>query len=1309
MRTSGRQIQRQLSQFEVPRRRFSSWRSFGAWGQGPAAPQRVSDATVRTAIRLARRRPRRYRLAFVDALPQPNLRIPPELPIAEHADAIRQALDRHPVLIVAGATGSGKTTQLPKLALAAGRGQDRIIGCTQPRRLATLTVARRVAEELGVPLGAQVGYQHRYERRVSEATRVKFMTDGVLLAETRRDPLLRAYDTLIIDEAHERSLNIDLLLGLLKRLLTQRRDLRVIVSSATLDPARFAAFFGDAPVLHIAGRTYPIEIRYRPPADGDDADLPRLVTDALAEIDSAGAAGDTLVFLPGERDIREVADALANRRLPDTELIPLLASSPAADQQRAFQSGPRRRVVLATNVAETSITIPGIRYVIDSGLARISRYVHRTQVQRLHVEPISQASANQRAGRCGRVAPGLCIRLFSAEDFAGRDPFTDPEVLRTSLAGVVLTMLDLRLGRIEDFPFLDPPAPALIRDGFRELEELGAVDATGRLTPLGRRLARLPVEPRLARMLLAAHEERTLQEALIVVAALEADDPRRRPIDQQAAADAAHARFQTPTSDFAALIRLWRWYDEAAARQPQRTARRLCQEHFLSYPRMREWRELRDQLARLCRTLELNPEQTGGGDDALHRALLAGLLGRIGQRDPETGDYRGARALRFSLHPGSGLARKPPAWIMAGELVDTARLYARQAAAIDPTWIEALAGDLCKHSYHSPSWDAEAGFVRAVERVTLYGLVIVEGRRRDYTRINPAACREIFIHRALVAGELPRPPPFLAHNLRLLTTLEQTAHKLRCAPRLPDPDELAAFYEARLPAGLCTVHELRRWLQYAATSAEQKALELDAEQLLEPDDRAVGFPARMRVGEHEFALSYRHAPREADDGITCTVPRRLLPVLRAWRADWLVPGALPEKVRWMLAALPPRQRRLLLPLDETAAACLPRLGASREPLDAALIRAIYETRSVRIAPEAWPETTLPPHLRVNFRVVDDTQGLELAQSRGLADLLAQFHPETPAASLPSVDARWHRDGLTAWDCGALPEAVEIGRAGWLITQYPALVDAGATVSLRLFPTAAEARDQHTAGVTRLLTLALGRQWRTLCSQPELPRRVADFARELPAPGSTLGTDLAWSALQRALLGDASPPRDAEAFAACLLRGQPRLAAVQAETRQLVLAILHASADRQAHCLSAAGIPDEARDDMLEQLAWLCFEGFVRHVPWAQLQEYPRYLDALRLRQERLQWNAAGDARRLAAVRPCWSRYRDLVQKPLPASVDRAALTEYRWLVEELRVSAFAQELRTPTPVSAKRLDALWDRVVGGSSALAGGKSSHRST
>ena len=1257
----------------------------------------------------------------------PDIHFPPELPITAHAAAITSALRHHPVVIVCGDTGSGKTTQLPKIALAAGRGRRGLIGCTQPRRLAALAMAQRVAEEFGQEPGGLVGYQHRFDKKLSRDSVIKFMTDGILLAETRRDRFFRAYDTLIIDEAHERSLNIDFLLGILKRVLERRRDLKLIISSATLDVQRFSDFFDGAPILSVPGRLYPIETRWRPADEEDDPDLPRQIAHACDELAAEGP-GDILVFLPGERDIREAAETLSGRRLPNTEIIPLLASLPAGEQQRAFRLSSNRRIILSTNVAETSVTLPGIRYVIDSGLVRLSRYNARTQVQRLQIEPISQASANQRQGRCGRLAPGICIRLYGEDDFRKRDPFTPPEIVRSSLAGVILTMLDLALGDIESFPFIDPPSPAMIREGYRELDMLGALESPPQnvsdaekqkpapvLSALGRRLARLPLDPALARILFAAHHEKALADALIVVAALECDDPRRRPIEKQTEADKLHARFLSPISDFAAVIRLWRWYHEQTAGTSQSRARRLCKDNFLSYPRLRDWIDLRAQLERLCTELQLNVTATSGGDHGLHRALLTGLLGNLGKRDPEASDYRGARGIRFAIFPGSGLAKlkepRPTAvgratspaagrrpnvlsrdWILAGELVETSRLFARTAACIDPSWIEPIAKRLCKSSYHSASWDATRGFVRVKERVTLFGLVLVEGRTRDYSRIEPLEAHAIFIREGLVGGAFPAPvPPCLTANLARIRTLLDAEEKTRQHGALFDPEIAFAFYDTRLPPGLCNAADLRRWLSENANAAD--AMTMTEADLPPVRDLSQAYPDAVTLSGNRLALTYRHAQGEADDGITCTVPAALLTLAAAWRSEWLVPGLLDEKLRWMIHVLPTRYRRLLQPVDETLSMCRSRLTPGHRALAEAFSDALYAVRAVRVPTDNWNEESVPDHLRMRL-VVQDEAGRELGSGRNIALLVKLFAPRCegrgPAVQTP--DSRWQKDGLTQWDFGALPAQLDVGKAGWPIIHYPALVDAGDTVSLRLFAAPAEAAAAHDKGVCRLFALALGKEWKRMIQPPSLPREVAAYLKQLDMSAERLGQELSRAALRETFTEGRPPVRDAAAFQERFDAERGRLHGVHLARTRLAVAVLHAARDVERDLLAAA-LPPDTQEDLAEQLAWLIFPGFAESIPSAQLQHLPRYLEACRVRIQRAQGNPHGDTRKLNELKPLWHRYTSHVALAEPPRHDPALLAEYRWQIEELRVSLFAQELRTPAPVSAKRLDALWAQVL----------------
>jgi len=1248
----------------------------------------------------------------------PRLSFPPELPISAHADALTALLREKQVVIVCGDTGSGKTTQLPKIALAAGRGRRGLVGCTQPRRLAALAMARRVAEELGGEVGGFVGCQHRFEKSVSKDTRVKFMTDGILLAETRSDPLFRAYDTLIIDEAHERSLNIDFLLGIIKRLLPKRPDLRVVISSATLDAEKFSAFFDNAPVVAIPGRLHPIELRWRP-CEEDEEDLPRRAADAVDELMQSGD-GDMLVFLSGERDIRDTQEVLKGRNLPRTEIIPLLASLSAGEQQRAFRTGPNRRIILSTNVAETSLTLPGIRYVIDTGVARIKRYNPRTQVQRLQVEPISQASAKQRMGRCGRLGPGICIRLYGEDDFAKRDAHTAPEITRSALAAVILSLLDLRLGDIESFPFIDPPSGAMVREGYRALLELGAIEPAPRkpdagpadvpsvrLTSVGRQLAHLPLEPHVARMILAAEREGNLRDTLTVVAALACDDPRNRPMAKQDEADIKHRPFLRGTSDFSGLLALWSWYDAETKGGSQTVARRLCKTHFLSYPRMRDWIDLRGQLEKMARGMELAVESAAGGEAALHRALLAGLLGRIGRRDPETGDYRGGRGVVFSLFPGSGLLKvkpkrlqpgeRPPRrmpedlptsrdWIMAAELVETSRLFARTVACIDPDWIEPIARHLCKYHHHSPWWDADLGFARVRERVTLNGLVLAENRVRDYTRINPAEARALFIREGLVQGLLAKPPVFLKPNLDRTAALREIEEKTRRHGELLDEERLYAHYDAALPPTIACLRDLVDWFNRAAPDARERLLLTDADFPV-PDAESHDFPDQVVLGGKTFPLAYRHAPGEEDDGVTCTVPADRLRLLAGWRHDWLVPGLIDDKLRGMLDVLPTKLRRLLIPTVDTLAACRPRLKPT-EPLAVAFARAIEATRSVRIDPnEFWNEDNLPDHLRMRFRVLDPA-GKELGKGRNL-DLLVRLFASAPQPASPAAAPAKG----TSWIFGTLPEQIETGHAGWAIVRYPALVDETDGVAVRDFADAGEASQHHVKGLCSLFAFALGKSWKSATHAPSLSKPVLAFLKSAEIDPESLGKEIAGLTLRDLFIEEQPPIRDAATFdqrlKACGGLAQQRLT----EWTRLIVAILHETAQLEQTVEKTTGVLPRTIDDLLDQLAWLVFPGFIATVPTATLRLYPRYLEAARLRLERARGNPGGDIRKLDELAPHWQRYRQLAECAPKPRHNPVKLADYRWLVEAYRISLFAQELRSPIPVSAKRLDTLWQEIL----------------
>ena len=1197
-----------------------------------------------------------------------RLDIPPELPIAAHADALKAALRDNPVVIVCGDTGSGKTTQLPKLALLARPEARGLVGVTQPRRLAAIAMARRLADEVGSPLGQAVGYQHRFERRLSPQTRLKLMTDGILLAETRDDPLFRRYSTLIVDEAHERSLNIDFLLGLLKRALARRRDLRVVVSSATLDAARFADFFGGAPVIAIPGRLHSIETLWLPEEEAEEDDLPRRVANA---VDLLGPeSGDILVFLPGERDIRECMAFLEGRRLPRTECLPLLASLPPGEQARVFHPSANRRIVLATNVAETSVTIPGIRAVIDSGLARIKRYSAQRHVQTLRVEPISQASARQRMGRCGRVGPGVCVRLYSEEDYLRREAHTAPEIKRTALAGVILTMADLRLGPIEGFPFLEPPTGAAIREGYRELLELGAIRRRERapdgpagesagwaLTGIGRALATFPLEPRFARILLAAESELALRDALTVVAALACDEPLLRPLDKTAQADQQHARFRCPNSDFSAKLRLWAWWGDPSQGTSETQRRRRCKAAFVSYPKMREWANVRAQLEELCRDRRMHVDEARGGEAGLHRALLCGLLARIGHHDRETRDYRGAFAIRFALFPGSALAKaarreqgraapaEPPRrpkgdalpesreWVLAGELVETSRLFGRTVACIDPRWIEPIAGPLCKVHRHSAFWDAEKGFVRVHEDVTLFGLPLAQGRLRDLSRLDPEAARRFFIADALAVPDAIRnPPAWLRDNWARQRLLEQLA-ALRRDARDTLRERLIAFYEDRLPADVCNAPALKTC----------PPLPLEGEAFAVETDDLRDFPETLTVAGHAFPLRYRHDPGAADDGVTLVADPGHLRLLEGFHAEWLVPGLLPDKVMWMLNALPSRVRHVLGPLPALQSLILSRAKPYARPLAETLFRILRDEKGVRVDETPWEEDRLLPHLRMNFRVERD--GEPLGQGRNLRPLLDLF---APAADAPAPQAASLAD----------PAQAALARR----------------------------RECH-AG----LRVLLGAQAKTLEALPSVPANAKAFAKAAAIDLARLGRDLLDRALDDVFLADLPPddPTLRARFAARRKNLQPALT----DLRRRALYVLAETGRLEHAAQTATGVYPETLQDLLDQLAWLVFDGFVATVPPLWLDAYPLFLQGVADRLDRARNNPAADRRKAEPILAAWRRYRDFVALPKKPRHDPIALSDYRWAVECLRLQTFNPTLTPPRRVSQKQLDALWAKVL----------------
>ncbi len=1254
-------------------------------------PSREALEALGERIEASRRRVERRRAA----LPEPDF--PPELPISERRDEIEQAIREHQVVIVCGETGSGKSTQIPKICLGLGRGVRGLIGHTQPRRLAARTIAARIAEELGQPPGRSVGFKVRFSDSTSEHSHIKVMTDGILLAETRQDRFLEAYDTLIIDEAHERSLNIDFLLGYLRNLLPKRPDLKLIITSATIDPDRFSRHFGGAPIIEVSGRTWPVEVRYRPLVSEEESEADREqiqgildAVDELSRIDS----GDILVFLPGERDIRETADALRKHHPPDTDVLPLYARQSAAQQARVFAPHKRRHIVLATNVAETSLTVPGVRHVIDPGTARISRYSARSKVQRLPIEKISRASADQRKGRCGRVAAGVCIRLYSEEDYRSRPEFTDPEIRRTSLASVILQLESLRLGHIDDFPFIDPPDPRQVGDGYKLLEELGAVDRNRQITALGRRLAKLPVDPRLARMLLAGAEHGCLSEALVIISALSIQDPRERPLDRAAAADEAHARFADPRSDFLSLLNLWRFYEEQLRHLSRNQMRKLCRTSFLSHNRMREWRDIYAQLRGMLHDMGFATNAEEAGYEPIHRALLSGLIGQIGMLE-EKGEYLGPRGMKFRIFPGSTVAGRPPKWIMAAELAETSRLYARMVAAIEPQWVLAAApAHLLRRQWFEPHWSKRRGRVQAFERVSLYGLVLEPKRRLDFAAVDAAEARRIFIEAALVRGELQRPPAFLRRNQALIAELQELEHRSRRPDILVDEAALAAFYDERLPPEVNSAETLRQWLQEAGPGADR--LLLTRQDLLRGEagicERA--YPPELAAGELRLPLSYRFAPGEEEDGVSVTVPLAALNQLDPAALEWLVPGLLEEKVTALLRALPKAKRARLVPVPETAAAFCREVEPDGRPLTAALGEWLARTRRVETGAADWRCDRLPDHLRMNVRVIDG-RGRLLAQGRDLEALQSRLGEQAQRSFRHAAIWELEREGLTSWDFGPLPQQVTGRSGGAELTGYPALVDEEDSVALRVVDTAAEAHHLTHAGLRRLFMLGLAKRFAWL--RRNLPgfERLALFYRELGGK-EELREEILSAVAERAFMQDFEAIRDGEAFRARLERGRGELVGIANDLCGLLLRVLEPF--HELHGELYGSLPPAllaAATDLQEQLWHLVYAGFVSATPPTRLEELPRYLRGMRVRLEKLRRDPGRDAARQRELEPYWRRYVERIEA-LEAEgwllTDEPELETYRWLLEEYRIQLFAQELGTKMPVSPRRLEQQWQAV-----------------
>lgn len=1274
----------------------------------------------------------------------PVMRYDDALPIAAKREEIKAALAKHQVLIIAGETGSGKTTQLPKICLELGRGVQGLIGHTQPRRLAARSVAARVAEEIGTPLGELVGYQVRFEDQSNERSLIKLMTDGILLAETQHDRYLEKYDTLIVDEAHERSLNIDFLLGFLKTLLPRRPDLKVIITSATIDLERFSQHFGGAPIIEVSGRTYPVETWYRPLASEVDEEGNRVEEDLsvdqgiLAALDEIAAhersigkrPGDVLVFLPGEREIRDAADVLRKANLRMTEVMPLYARLTPAEQQKIFKPAAGRKIVLATNVAETSLTVPGIRYVIDSGTARISRYSYRAKVQRLPIEAISQASANQRKGRCGRVEPGICIRLYSEEDFLSRPAFTDPEILRTNLAAVILQMLNLKLGRIEDFPFIESPDGKAISDGFNLLQELSAVTKDSRLTDIGRQLARLPVDPRLGRMLLEAAKTGSLNELIIIASALSVQDVRERPMERQQAADQAHAQWKDPDSDFAALINLWNGFEEQRQALGSSALRAWCRKNFLNYLRLREWRDGHRQLVLMCRELQLgqkapqakaaNPsagEPALGADKklnakllekaeaneqalraksyaAVHKAILSGLLSQIGQKTEE-GDYLGARQRRFWVHPSSVIGRKKPQWIMAAELVETTKLFARMVAKIEPDWIEPLAGHLIKKNHFEPHWEKRRGQVVAFEQVTLYGMIVVGKRAVHFGPIDPATSRELFIREALVRGEINSRAKCLSENRDLLELLDELEAKARRRDILADEETLFAFYEARLPKDIYQTATFEAW--YKKHSAQDSMLLIMREEDVlareASEITAAQYPDFLNVGELQLPLSYHFEPNHVRDGVTLRVPAPLLPQLPPERLAWLVPGLLETKAIALVRELPKALRKNFVPVPDFVRAALSKIVFAEGSLPQALGRELLRMTGARISDEAWLEAAerLENHLKMNIEVVD-AKGKFLGEGRDLADLTARFAEESQKALAPSQNQAPAKP-IQAKVFDKVEEKTQQKIAGLAMTVYPALVEEGGEVKEGRFSTQAEADFQHRRALQRLLVQQFSEQAKFLRTKLPGLSDMGMLYRELGRI-EALAEDILLASVDSCVLQGVEPlPRDGASLAQLAenKRGDWTEHAQSLAKRALeILKLWHGLQKRFKGRIDLAQAV--ALNDIKAQLARLVYPGFVRETPAQWLKEYPRYLKAIEQRLEKVGGQLQRDRVWAGELTGLWGQYAARAAKHAQEGKRDPNLELYRWMLEEYRVSLFAQQLGTQMPVSDKRLSKHWSQV-----------------
>ena len=1287
---------------------------------------------------------------------------PDSLPVSGKRQEIMDALAQHQVIIVCGETGSGKTTQLPKIALAMGRGRanakpgerGQLIGHTQPRRIAASSVAKRIAEELKTPLGEVVGYKVRFQDRLSKGASVKLMTDGILLAETQTDPLLQAYDTIIIDEAHERSLNIDFLLGYLKQILPRRPDLKIIVTSATIDADRFARHFesrkGPAPVIMVSGRTFPVEQRYRPFEESREYDLNNAIADGVDELWAGGAGGDILVFLPGEREIREAADHLRKHLAHhawtrNADVLPLFARLSQAEQDRVFETSNGRRIVLATNVAETSLTVPGIRYVIDAGTARVKRYSLRSKVEQLLIEPVSQAAANQRAGRCGRVANGICIRLYDEKDFTSRPRFTDPEILRSSLAGVILRMKSLHLGHVDDFPFIEAPSKRAITDGYQLLAELGAVDDANELTPIGKELSRLPLDPRVGRMILEARHRNALDEVLIIASALSVQDVRDRPLEAQAQADQQHAKFDDEKSEFSGYVRLWHWIREARGGEHQthklsnRQYEALLRQNFINVRRVREWRDTHSQLHTVVAEHGWKLNTQPASYEQLHKSMLAGLLGNIGCKLEDEEVYLGARGIKFHRHPGAHLKKKPGRWIVVSELVETTRLFGRGIANIEPQWLEEVGAHLLRKQLLDPHWEKKSAEAVAYERATLYGLMVYNGRRKPYGLIDMHGARDIFIRQGLVDGQWDTKLPFLAANLRMVAKVEELEHKSRRQDVLVDDELIYAYYDAQIPQDVYNGRLMEPWWREQSRS-NPKFLHLTREELMRHEAAGVttqAFPKTVRLGGVDCAATYLHEPGDSRDGVTITVPLFVLNQVSEERCEWLVPGMLKDKIQALLKSLPQRPRSRFVPLPESAARLADELSAPEVfgsgSLTDVLLKKVRDETSLDVKRADFKLDMLSPHLFMNLRVVDE-HGRQLGMGRNLGALKADWGSKArgafqalaqlkgnlaaesePAKSAPGADhksigvgsrlsegnraltpidspqkqnAQQADQRYTAWSFGELPELMEIRKGGQTLIGFPALVDGSDHVTIEVFDEPEVAAAKHRKGLSRLFALQIKDALKYLEKNiPDLQKMSVAYMSLGTA--EELKTQIIDVALDRAFLQDPLPTDEA-AFKKRVEEGRGRLTLIANEVARLAGVILTEYASAARKIKDTKNAPD-ATADCTAQLQRLMPKHFIATTPWPQLQHFARYLKAITLRLDKYRADPARDAQRMTELKAQEQRYWRLVAERKGAQ--DARMLEFRWLLEELRVSFFAQELRTPQPVSVKRLEKAWSQLT----------------